>query len=300
MIVCNIKGGIGNQLFQYSCARAISKSLGTDMKIDIVDATKHNSLSSVPRRVSICDLNINAEVATDSEAARLRYRHGALSYLYQRIKEKFFPSDILNFDSLVADSVETNRYLDGYFQSYKYFSDIRPLLLNELTLRSPSQAFFNWEDMIAKLPNPVSIHIRRGDYVSNENTRREFGPCPINYFERAIIEIEEEIKGCSYVVFSDDIEWVQKNLTILSEKNVLFVHDKNLTDIEELLLMSTCSHNIISNSSFSWWAAWLNQNEQKRVITPTPWLDSGIIDESGLIPPEWLQINKYVSQGITP
>ena len=293
MIICNIKGGIGNQLFQYACARAISKKHGIPVKIDIQDATRHNQVSDVPRKLSILELDIDAEIATAQEAQAARYEYGLLSKLSHRITTKIgLRTEELNFDKSILEN-NKSRYLDGYFQSYKYFEDIRDTIHTEFSLKNASEHFNLWCQKIRQNANPVSIHIRRGDYVQKESVRNDFGPCGLDYFQRAMSLIEKEQTDISYIVFSDDIIWVKENLQFTPGLTVTYVEDPSLLDIEELLLMSTCNHNIISNSSFSWWAAWLNKNPSKIVITPTPWFDSGSINEEDLLPPAWTRIAKY-------
>jgi hypothetical protein len=293
MLICNIKGGVGNQLFQYACAKAIAHKHDLRLKIDIQDAIRHNKKSDIPRPVSILKLNISADIATNQEVANLRYRYGICSKVTRRILIKAgLHKEELNFNQEILND-SSSRYLDGYFQSYKYFDNIRNILLQEYSLVEFSNNFNFWLDTINNIENTVSIHIRRGDYIKNINVTKQFGPCPTDYFERAVSMLEQKVTKPTYIVFSDDIGWVKENLKLPTYQKVVYVTDKSLLDVEELLLMSKCSHNIISNSSFSWWGAWLNTNNFKQVITPYPWFDNGSIKETDMIPLEWVMIPKY-------
>jgi hypothetical protein len=137
--------------------------------------------------------------------------------------------------------------------------------------------------------NSVSIHIRRGDYVQNHRVLRENGICSLSYYKRAVAELEKTQKDIFYFIFSDDINWVKKNISL--GRDTVFVSDTTLTDSEELVIMSKCKHNIIANSSFSWWAAWINQNPNKICVAPKPWFNTAKYD-SNLIPKSWIQLPK--------
>lgn len=292
MILVNIKGGIGNQLFQYAAARAVSIKTEQVLRLDIADATRHNNVDATPRRISILDLNISAAPASSEERNRIRYPYGAVSKLFSRIQAKFFPNDVLNFDETVLENKDLDQFIDGYYQSYKYFLSIENLIRDEFTLTKPSTSYLTWRDRITDIEDTVSIHIRRGDYISKPSVRESFGPCTLTYFNSAIANILNPLPNATFVLFSDDPDWVEENLEIPNNNQRVTISGNNLTDVEELLLMKECDHNIISNSSFSWWGAWLNNNSEKIVYYPTPWLNDGKIHENDLIPPTWKALPK--------
>ena len=131
--------------------------------------------------------------------------------------------------------------------------------------------------------NTVSIHIRRGDYKKYNFF------LPISYYERAIEYIKNKIEDPIFLVFSDDIQWVKTHVKF--EDEVFFVSQEKLEDYEELILMSKCKHNIIANSSFSWWGAWLNTNDKKIVIGPNRWFDTiGKNAGYNIMPSEWIRL----------
>ena len=168
-----------------------------------------------------------------------------------------------------------NYYIKGWFQSEEYFKSIRPILLKEFVprkkLRIPGKLRAALNDS-----ESVSLHVRRGDYV-RLNLALDIG-----YYVKAMEYMEQIYENPIFVVFSDDLEWVKKNLPIKG-RFILANEDKNLKDYEELFLMSRCRSNIISNSTFSWWGAWLNQNRNKVVIAPKKWYKA----QRNIVPKEW-------------
>ena len=134
--------------------------------------------------------------------------------------------------------------------------------------------------------NSVSLHIRRGDYVSNQKTNQTHGTCDLDYYQRCITEIEKEVENPYFFVFSDEIEWVKENLKINHPAEYV---DQNTGDksYEDMRLMSQCKHNVIANSSFSWWGAWLNSYPDKIVFAPKRWFASDKHNTKDLIPEGW-------------
>lgn len=288
MIVVNLKGGIGNQMFQYALGRHLALKNATELKLDIAGLDRANAVGDIYRPFALQAFNIKATVATPGEVRKLKYPYGIISkgwryltFKLSRDKNILFRPEVLGYTD--------NIYLDGYWQSPLYFAEIRETLLTELTLKAESEGFQNFAELI-KASCAVAIHIRRGDYAKNPLVAKEFGPCSLNYYEHALAKINATVASPTYFVFSDDLPWVKENLSLPASS--VFVDDKTLRDVDELILMSLCRHNIIANSSFSWWSAWLNQNPSKIVIAPTPWFDKITVDKD-LILPEWTQIPKY-------
>jgi len=179
-------------------------------------------------------------------------------------------------------------YVNGYWQSEKYFSSIRNQLLTELIpaseLSSESQLIY--DDI--KNHNAVSLHIRRGDYI-NETNQSIYHTCSLDYYSKSIDLILSKVTQPKFYIFSDDFEWVKSNLNI--NQQIQFIeHNKGKNSYQDLILMSKCKHNIIANSSFSWWGAWLNQHENKIVIAPEKWFKSNSKKTQDLIPSTWIQL----------
>ena len=288
MIIINLKGGTGNQLFQYALGRHLALKNNDALKLDIDGLARANAVGDIYRPFCLSSLNTNKEIATAEEIKRLKYPYGLISKAWRWFNFKILKRHNIYFDAKVLNW-KGDIYLDGYWQSPKYFEAIRELLLTELSLTVPLSPEADYFSQLISKNRAVSLHVRRGDYIKNPRVAAEFGPCSISYYKNAMAEVEKNIPSPTYFVFSDDIEWVKQNLP-LDDKEI-FVKGENITDIEELILMSKCQHNIIANSSFSWWGAWLNQNQNKIVIAPTPWFDKLPYDQE-LIPPSWIQLPK--------
>lgn len=175
----------------------------------------------------------------------------------------------------------------GYWQTEEYFKHIRPLILktfrfNPEKLSKLSTACYH------KIQEEcsVSVHIRRGDYLFENNKQRFYGICDLNYYKRAILLMQEKVHYSRFYVFSDDIEWAKENIQI---SNAVFIDWNVGKDAwQDMFLMSQCKHNIIANSTFSWWGAWLNTNPDKLVISPSHFMNTN--KKSDIIPAGWLTI----------
>ena len=180
-------------------------------------------------------------------------------------------------------------YFDGYWQSEKYFIDHREALLDIFTLSKEishqSKAYLQG---ITK-SNSISLHIMRGDYVSNESTNKIHGTCDVEYYQQAFSKIKETHDNAHFFVFSDDLDWAKDNLGFIDKITYIELAE-DIPDHEEMFLMSQCNHNIIANSSFSWWGAWLNQHINKIIIAPKNWFRVDIHDTKDLTPADWTLI----------
>ena len=286
MIYSKIYGGLGNQMFQYAIGRSIAAKNDVHFKIDIYEMKDYDL-----RDYSLDKLNITAGIAEDLEINR-RWNNRYYNYVCRRLytlgiklSNTIFDIENFIFDKSVLSVTEG--YLDGYWLSYKYFEGIRDILLQEFTLKNA----FNESNLyfLAKIDscNSVSIHIRRGDYLLSKASADLYDVCGANYYSDAIALMSQRIDKAHYFVFSDDLEFARREINI---PNVTFV-DANCNENFEndMFLMSKCKHNIIANSTFSWWGAWLNTNENKIVIAPSKWI-STLDDSSDLIPEEWIMI----------
>ncbi len=255
MIISKIQGGLGNQLFQWAYGLHSSKVYSTDLYLDI-QIYKSASLSLTPRKFSL------------GQFPNLKF-----NLIEGRVDAKTL-TDSFNFNHISYNS-KSNYYLDGYWQSEKYFRESSDIILHHL---DPLD-----HRIISKYGGQrgsVSIHVRRTDYLTSNG----FHPVQdLEYYEKSLNLIGEYER---ILVFSDDIEWCKANIRF---KNCIFI--ENLPDVESLWLMSMCENNIIANSSFSWWGAWLNKNPQKKVIAPRNWFgQQTIINVGDIIPKNWITI----------
>ena len=264
MIITKLKGGLGNQLFQYAVGRALALHNKLPLKLDLTvfeNYKLHNGYR-------LDQFAIQAGIATENEIINLKGGNNVLfsalrkAGLFKR-KSYFKEKRSSYFDARVFKNNFV--YLDGYWQNELYFSNIREELLRELSpINSINDLGCDYLETINK-SNSVSLHVRRGDYLN----LKSFNVLDVDYYMKAVEYIRKNVEKPTFYIFSDDLEWCKNNLGFLD--GCIYV-DRTQTEIDDLKLMSFCQHNIIANSSFSWWGAWLNQNPKKTVIAPKSWL----------------------------
>lgn len=282
IIVIKLCGGLGNQLFQYAAGRSLSIALGVELVLDL------NWYDNIPnnntfREYMLGSYNINARPATQLEKISCDIYHSRVgSRLFFFLKKwKHFREKNFDFDPEFF-SQKTNLYLDGYWQSPKYFEQIEAIIRNELECTE------SIEDVDLHLChemnecNSVSIHIRRGDYITNKSASQHHGVCQVDYYLKAIKMIEANVQHPKFYIFSDDIQWAKDNLSDV--KNIKFVdHNSKKNPCHDLRLMSNCRHHIIANSSFSWWGAWLGVKRDSWVIAPNQWFKGAKVSDTLLL-----------------
>lgn len=283
MIIVKTFGGLGNQLFQYAFARYYGISKKENVKLDNgFNLNKHDTY----RQYSLNNFNIALDIANKDEVLSAKYPYGPFSKLMRLIRWKMLGKYNIDFDKNILNS--KLKYFEGYWQNYKYLGPVRETLLKELTLKESIEEKFSKLLISMSETNSVSIHIRRGDYVNNPKTKEAHCTFGLEYYTDAIKLITSKINQPSFFIFSDDIDWAKNNLAI--DFPTTFVSNPNIKDYEELVLMSKCKNNIIANSSFSFWSAWLNQNPNKIVIAPKKWNNKFVKEYEDMLPTEWLKI----------
>ena len=223
--------------------------------------------------------------------ARIKHKagfHRSVIGLHQEgryLREKYF-----HFDSTLLNTPDFI-YLDGFWQSEKYFSDIEGILRQEFALKNTQTALFHQIAEKIEGTRSVSLHVRRGDMANHPETNRLHGTCSLDYYDRAIEYMIERIYQPHFFIFSDDPEWVKDNLNLNCLSTIVSYGDL-LQDYEELHLMSRCQNHIIANSSFSWWGAWLNPKIDKLVVAPNNWFGAFVSDHDtkDLIPETWVRL----------
>ena len=251
MVIVRVLGGLGNQMFQYAYAKALEMK-GFEVKLDVSSFKKYKLHGGYQLDKYHIDIK-NAKNST---------------ILFSKINPlKILKEENLFFNNKLL-ALKGNEYVKGYFQTEKYFLEIRNTLLEQFTINKEiSNTTEVYKKEIVEVENSCSIHIRRGDYISNIKSNNVHGTCSLEYYKEAIKIIKEKYKNVTFFVFSDDISWTKENLAI---KNAIYIDHKCLPH-EDIFLMSLCKHNITANSSFSWWGAWLNTNEKKIVVSPKQW-----------------------------
>lgn len=282
MILVRLIGGLGNQMFQYAAGRALAERLGADLLLDLRGFRRYRLRSYGLDRMAIA-----GRPATRRELARwpaflrgTRWPAG----LFGLSARWFHEADLRyapRFEALRGDIG-----LDGYFQSERYFSDVRASLRDEFRPRAPLTAEnARLAEAMCTVPS-VSLHVRRGDYASDPATLAVHGLCSPAYYRGAVAALLERYEGLRFFVFSDDPSWCRENLALAGATFV----DGNAASPEcDIFLMSQCRHRIVANSSFSWWGAWLADGDGT-VIAPQPWFSDPSLRDDDLVPPGWLRL----------
>jgi len=264
MIVMKISGGLGNQLFQYAVGRAIATQCQVLLKLD-VSAYENYKLHNGYR---LDQFNINADIANEGEIFQLKGSNNRLFRILRRLgwlKKKTYYAEKQRTIYDTSVFMQAPRYLDGYWQNEQYFSEIRAILLQELWPNQPLSINAQAHQIKIQQTHAVSIHVRRGDYLNHP----EIGVLDIDYYKRAVDYIKGKVEAPVFFIFSNDLAWCRENFHFVDTP--IFIGDTQ-TEIDDLMLMSQCRHNIIANSSFSWWAAWLNDNIDKVIVSPKVWM----------------------------
>jgi hypothetical protein len=298
MIIMKLKGGLGNQLFQYALGRRLTYSNNVQLKLD----TSWFKTSKL-HPYSIRNFNIVENIATEADLKALGIMEGrglrtTLSKALEKRKLIHNPHRIDErlwaFDPEIL-KVSDNTYLEGYWASEKYFSEIAEVIRTELTPRARLDKVN--EDMASEMAraSSVSVHVRRGDYVTNPEINKVHGTCSLKYYDKCISEMVRKVQDPHFYVFSDDVQWTKKNLII--EHPVTYVdHNNQENDFKDLYLMSKCKHHIIANSSFSWWGAWLSTSKDHIVFATSRWLTPGRTDVQDIIPERWLRVDSQTGE----
>jgi hypothetical protein len=289
MIIVRLNGGLGNQLFQYAVGRQLAAKRQAILKLDIFDLKISKS-----RKYALDQFKIKAEYANSKEIARFKppiqlfINRVIWNKLFQKPAEGYIMESQYHFAPEIL-ALPDDVYLDGYWQSYKYFAEIDAEIRQELTLKAaPTGKNKEVAEAIAGC-EAIALHIRRGDYVTNKAADEILGVQPISYYESAIAHIVKQVKNPHFFIFSDDPTWVKENLK--PDYPTTYVgHNDGDHGYEDLRLMNGCKHFIIANSSFSWWGAWLAYNPKKIVIAPKRWFRDQSINTNDLIPESWIRL----------
>ena len=291
MVISNIIGGLGNQMFQYAAGRALSLRLGVQLKLDIRAFSGYSLHQGFElRRLFDSDVEIasndDLKVVLGWQKAKLAQRILKRPQLKRFRCKSYVIEPSFNY-WVGINTLKENIYLDGYWQSEQYFIQFVDKIREDFIFKLPlSNKNVDIAEKISQV-NAVSLHVRRGDYISDKKNAF-IGVCSLDYYKTAVEKIKTQVDNPVFFVYSDDINWVKNNLVL--DKTAVFVsHNRGNEGYNDMRLMSLCKHNIIANSSFSWWGAWLNADPNKTVIAPSQWFASGK-DDRDLIPTGWLKI----------
>lgn len=279
MIYVDIKGNLGNQLFEYALARKLQNDSGQKICFNIYNLKKYRPNFTF----SLLDYKLNDNIIVETEKPMPWFADTMfpITRVVKKIIPKLYFGILKNFGIYVFMSrkfieipviKKKNYYISGYWQCTKYFDEIKPTIIKELTpkkeLLVQNQSLYN--TIINS--ESVCITIRRGDFVSNEKYKQQFYLCDEKYFYKAVNLIKLKIPNAKLIIFSDDIKWIKENMNFGDDVNYESGDDPVW---EKLRLMSACKHFIISNSSFSWWVQYLSTNKNKIIIAPSRWYTFG-------------------------
>ncbi len=292
MIISQLLGGLGNQLFQYAAGRALAISQHSTLKLDVSSFNRgtHHQGFQLPdifrgsfQTVTQAEVDV---VLGWRSSSHLRY------FFSQPIRR------LLSGPNYVAEphfqywpgiwQVGPNAYLSGYWQSARYFADCASQIRDELAFKlklTGRNAML--ADQIRQC-NAVSVHVRRGDYVNNTRAAAHHGACSVAYYRDAVQRMVRDAGPAEFYIFSDDPQWVLENIQV-DVPCVYVDHNRGSVSYCDMQLMSLCKHHIIANSSFSWWGAWLNPSTSKIVIAPQNWFAKPIPTQD-LLPSQWIQL----------
>ena len=289
MVIVHLDGGLGNQMFQYAFGRMISEKYSYLLKLDVSALFEY-------RKYELDIFGIKTEIATKSDLLFFDRRNlSKVQKLVFRLRNLFFKIVYLyenegQLNMNLPPNLPTHTFVKGHWQSESYFKEIEAIIRKDFTFPAlTGESNINMGYSIEG-GNSVSVHIRRGDYLLPQNNAVH-GLLPLCYYQEAIQYLEAKIDNPVFYVFSDDPEWVTENLHV--EAEIHYVkgneNDRSFVDMQ---LMSCCKHNIIANSSFSWWGAWLNNNLEKIVVAPGQWFAQPEKNDlhKNIVPKEWIRI----------
>lgn len=299
MIIVKVIGGLGNQMFQYATARAISSRTKKDFKLDLSDFATYEH-----HEYSLDHFKIIEKVATDAETHRFKKYQiflNKLPKIFSKILKKLGLDKVIlsrgryikeysfPFDPKVKN-LSDDAYLDGYWQCEKYFEDIRGILKKEFSMKD--QLGNEGKEIARKIrsvKNPICLHIRRGDFADKPEQAKFHGLCSMEYYYKAVELMAAKVKDPHFFIFSDSIDWVRQNFKIAHP--MTFNGQGAAKNYEDITLMSFCKHHILSNSTFGWWGAWLGETPEQIVIAPHKWFNKPV-DIRDLMPSRWIQLDR--------
>lgn len=293
MIITNLIGGLGNQMFQYACARALALDQRQPLKV-VLDMFDGYRLHNGPELSRVFDLDVS--VAQREELRRLLGRSRATRPArrllarpaLQPLRGRHYVAEpsFRYWDGLRALDAGSDAYLHGYWQSERYFAAHAAAIRADFRFRR--DAVGRNAELTREILGSaaISVHVRRGDYVRNPKTLAAHGTCSPEYYFDAIASLQQRVPEARFFAFSDAPSWVAETLGPRCPGLTVVDHNSGDESYNDMRLMSLCRHHIIANSSFSWWGAWLNSQQDKIVIAPRRWFANGT-DDTDLIPAAW-------------
>jgi hypothetical protein len=292
MIISHILGGLGNQMFQYAAGRALALRKGTNLRVDLTGFANYRfqrefELQRVFKLPDIVASESDVRSILGWQASPLMRRILTRPGFAALRKREFVVEPHFHYWPGIQ-GVSADSYLHGYWQSEKYFSAFADTIRDDFSFRSPLTGKNLELAKQVEACDAVSLHVRRGDYVTDNKTSTILGACSLDYYREAVPYIARHVSRPHFFVFSDEISWAKENLK-LDFPCVYIDQNRGDESYRDMQLMSLCDHHIIANSSFSWWGAWLNPRGDKIVVAPKRWFATDY-RTGDLIPPEWVAL----------
>lgn len=291
-VFVRLRGGIGNQLFQYAFARRLALFNDAELIIDNISGFEKDF--KYRRIYELQIFNLPFKTIKAGTYFFYNYKRKVIKFLNRFIILKnniYLEENFLSFDKKIKNIIfNKNIYVDGYFQCFEYFLDIENTIKSDLRLDFTDS--FENKKLLEDILNfeSVAVHFR---FFSDQDNTENSDNIAFQFYEKAILYSFANIKNPHFFIFSDNISQIKKNNLFSDLKNITFVNsDLKLGDMCDFWLMTLCKHNIIANSTFSWWAAWMNNNKSKVIICP----DFNLFGTTsswgfeGLIPDKWIKI----------
>lgn len=295
MIRVALNGGLGNQLFQYAAAKTLAVKHGTSLEFDVIPLYSKLQLSALatyrkPELDVFCiEAQTNGMLFKNKFLYPLSKTQFFLNRFYNRWKFNYYMEKDFAFDGSVME-LPDNTYLDGHFQSERYFKPAEEIIRKECRFKRPlTGQNSEWEKLINNAVS-VSVHIRRGDYVALQKNIQKHGTTSPEYYKKAVSYIAEKINQPVFFIFTDDVPWVREHFTLDFPFHIIGNNTTADSSHLDMQLMSFCRHHIICNSTFSWWGAWLNNKSDKTVIAPEKWFADPSINSKDIYPPDWIKL----------
>jgi hypothetical protein len=286
MIIVKLIGGLGNQMFQYAAGKALSLKNGVPLKIDLSFLNKDPNGQYTKRELELKGFDLSLDIATQEETTRFKQNFtNYLALTFPGIFPYYYAKEVGTPYHASFQRFPKNTLLDGFWQSELYFKNYFTAIREAFRFKEETIAKNNDIAQKMKTVRSVSLHVRRGDYVSNALANKFHGLCTPSYYQEAV----KFIQGTGPVelfIFSDDIDWCKQH-----SRFDVHVHYMQTGDaFSDLYLMTQCQHHVIANSSFSWWGAWLNPSPEKIVVAPKNWFQESSINTNDIVPKGWVKL----------
>ncbi|MEM8906560.1 MAG: alpha-1,2-fucosyltransferase, partial [Bacteroidota bacterium] len=291
MIITRLKGGMGNQMFQYAFGKSMATALQTDFQLDLTSLLDRSKKDFVHRNYDLDIFELTPNFNFNPSVLKWLYRLKSSSITrmvkkYVEGGQQYIKEGHFHVVQSLIEQPQDRAFYDGWWQSETYFRTVAPEIRKAFRFKTP--VLEAARPLLEKIEqhNSICLNVRRTDFlkVDTLNTTN------LAYFERGAQYLAERITEPHFFIFSDDIEWCQKNIQLPHPIQVVGHEIKGRKFGNYLQLMKACKHYIIPNSSFAWWAIWLNERPEKIVVAPKNWFNDPDINTTDLVPSNWVRL----------